>query len=79
MPYLLFLKNQQIFNCCLLQIIGGALWVLHEGRYFLIVQQIPDLSLKYKFLENSVDPVQLAFSVAGSSGYTMFHFAMQLW
>ena len=27
MPYLLFLKNRQIFNCLLLQIIGGALRV----------------------------------------------------
>ena len=27
MPYLLFLKKQQHFNCCLLQIIGGAVMV----------------------------------------------------
>ena len=27
MPYLLFLKKQKIRNCCLLQIIGGALRV----------------------------------------------------
>ena len=27
MPYLLFLKKQQIRNCRLLQIIGGTLWV----------------------------------------------------
>ena len=27
MPYLLFLKKEQIWNCRLLQIIGGALWV----------------------------------------------------
>ena len=27
MPYLLFLKIGKTWNCCLLQIIGGALWV----------------------------------------------------
>ena len=31
MPFLLFLKKQQFFNCRLLQIIGGALCVKTSG------------------------------------------------
>ena len=33
MPYLLFLKKRQIFNCRLLQIIGGALRVRFKLYY----------------------------------------------
>ena len=35
MPYLLFLKRGKIWNCCLLQIVGGALWVKFLHHIFL--------------------------------------------
>ena len=45
MPYLLFLKSRKIWNCRLLQIIGGALWVndpVSSKRYKLACVPIKD-------------------------------------
>ena len=44
MPYLLFLKKHQNFNCGLLQIMCGALWV----KGLIMVFMIPSLYLHIK-------------------------------
>ena len=53
MPYLLFLKKQQIRNCRLLQIIGGALmvksWCQNAGNGDLsILVKLENISKKFQ-------------------------------